>query len=61
MQNITDIKTLVIDKIIPSIKAIVSRKRLDISIKKVRYIINSYNTNGYLYKKTYNLLEYKEV
>lgn len=39
MQNIANVKLLAIDETAPLTKAIVSRKRLDINIKKISYII----------------------
>lgn len=60
IQNIVQFKTLASNKMGLLTKAIVSRKRLDINVKKMSYIISSYNINGHLYEKAYNWLRYKK-
>lgn len=40
MQNITKLKILASDETAPSTKAIVSKKRLDVSMKKISYTIS---------------------
>lgn len=54
IQNINNVKTLVIDEMVLLIKATVNRKRLDISGRKVSYIMGQYNINSHLYKKAHN-------
>lgn len=54
MQYTTKVEILTSNKMVQSIKGIVGRKRVDVSVKKGIYIINGYKIDSHLCKKTHN-------
>lgn len=60
MQITIEVEILASDEMALSTKSVISEKGVNISIRKVSYITNSFKTDGYLYEKTYNCVRQKK-